>query len=353
MKSSGGKIHVGPLSRQYCKPSISHLAQYRYDLIFKFLFTVDPPRSRKTPLPLPLPLNRQKTMVSKFIKKTSKKSISRTHRRFTTKKTPSKSNLSSASSVILATINDSLFTCRRRLFKIFSKLARITTTPLGRKSRQRQGFQKLEKPIEELDHPTVQKNVRKPLFFGLPPLTKPTKKTIFLDLDETLVHSKPYPPPEKYDFVVKPIIDGEMSDFYVLKRPGVDELLDFLSKRFEIIVFTAGRREYASLVLDALDRNRVISYRLYRDSCKKIDGKFVKDLSEMGRDLKKVAIVDDNPSSYVFQPENAIQVRPFVDDMEDQECRKLIEFFDGCDGFEDIRRAIKLFAPNGSQNVLM
>ncbi|GAB4827161.1 hypothetical protein Ancab_034050 [Ancistrocladus abbreviatus] len=293
-------------------------------------------------------------MVSKIIKKTPKKSInSRTHRRTTGKKTPSKSNLSSTSSVVLATINDSLFTCRRGLIKIFSKLARITSTPIKKKSPKRQGFQKLKKPIEELDCPTVQKNLRKSLFFGLPPLTEPAKKTVFLDLDETLVHSKPEPNPEKYDFVVKPIIDGVMLSFYVLKRPGVDELLEFLSKRFEIVVFTAGIREYASLVLDGLDRNRIISHRLYRDSCKEMDGKYVKDLSEMGRDLKRVVIVDDNPSSYVFQPENAIQVRPFVDDMEDGECSKLIEFFDACDGFEDIREAIKLFAPNGWENVLM
>ena len=126
-------------------------------------------------------------------------------------------------------------------------------------------------------------------------------------------------------------------NFYVLKRPGVDELLEFLSGKFEIVIFTAGLEEYASAVLDELDKNRVINHRLFRDSCREMDGKFVKDLSQVGRDLWKVVIVDDNPSSYSFQPENAIRIRPFVDDMEDQELGKLIEFFRECEDAEDVR----------------
>ncbi|GMH19440.1 hypothetical protein Nepgr_021281 [Nepenthes gracilis] len=288
-------------------------------------------------------------MVSKIIKKTPTKSLKecrRSHRRKKTPLTP-KSNISAASSVVIAAINESLFSCHRRLVKIFSKLVCMSTP--NKKSPKRQGFQKLIKsPIPEEQEQAIRfqippKNVRKPLFFGLPPLTEPHTKTIFLDLDETLIHSKPEPPPEKYDFVVRPTIDGEMINFYVLKRPGVDEFLEFLSERFEIVVFTAGLKEYASLVLDALDRNGVISHRLYRDSCREMEGKFVKDLSEMGRDLMRVVIVDDNPSSYVFQPENAIPVRPFVDDLGDRELLRLMEFLDLLDGFDDIREAVKLF----------
>nr|GMD06607.1 probable C-terminal domain small phosphatase [Ipomoea batatas] len=161
--------------------------------------------------------------------------------------------------------------------------------------------------------------------------------------DETLVHSQPNPPPENYDFVVRPVIDGEIVEFFVLKRPFVDEFLETLSKKFEIVVFTAGIKEYASLVLDRLDKKGLISHRLYRDSCKEVDGRFVKDLSELGRDMKSVVIVDDNPNSYIFQPRNAIPIRAFTNDMEDGELKRLMEFFDGCDGVEDMRDAVKGF----------
>lgn len=82
---------------------------------------------------------------------------------------------------------------------------------------------------------------------------------------------------------------------------------------------------------------------MYRDSCKEIDGKLVKDLSELGRDLGKVVIFDDNPNAYVLQPENAIPVRPFVEDLEDVELMKMMTFFDVCLKFDDIRDAVKVF----------
>jgi TFIIF-interacting CTD phosphatase-like protein len=65
---------------------------------------------------------------------------------------------------------------------------------------------------------------------------------------------------------------------YVKKRPGVAEFLEECSKNFEIVVFTASRSYYASLILDELDKNRnLISKRLYREHCSTTDGvKFVK-----------------------------------------------------------------------------
>uniref|UniRef100_A0A6N2KGC4 FCP1 homology domain-containing protein n=1 Tax=Salix viminalis TaxID=40686 RepID=A0A6N2KGC4_SALVM len=180
----------------------------------------------------------------------------------------------------------------------------------------------------------------------LPPLISPDKRTVFLDLDETLIHSKADPPPQKFDFVVRPKIDGETMNFYVLKRPGVDAFLEALGAKYEVVVFTAGLKEYASLVLDRIDTKGLISHRLYRDSCKEIDGKYVKDLSEMGRDLGRVVIVDDNPNSYNYQPRNAIPVKPFIDDLGDSELEK-------CDCFEDMRDAVKeYFGSEGDLELL-
>ena len=127
----------------------------------------------------------------------------------------------------------------------------------------------------------------------------------------------------------------------------MDELLEKLGEKFEIVVFTAGLREYASLVLDMLDKKGIISHRLYRDSCKEIDGKFVKDLSDLGRDLKRVVIVDDNPNAYFLQPENAIPMIPFIDDLADAELENLVQFLEGCDSFEDMRDAVKQYQAKG------
>lgn len=281
-------------------------------------------------------------MVSKIVKRTptkslrDRKTLPHHHRRSSRKKSPIK-NASTAASVVVASINKSIYTCHRRLVKIFARLARIATP---KKTPRKKGYKILEKVPANPPDTTV----RRSLFndrITLPPLLSPDKKTVFVDLDETLVHSTASIPPERYDFVVRPVIDGEKAEFYVLKRPFVDEFLRILSEKFEVVIFTAGIEEYASLVLDKLDWRKVISHRLYRNSCKEVDGRFVKDLSDVGRELKKVVIVDDNPNSYQFQPDNAIPIKPFTDDLKDEELKKLVEFFEGCDAVEDMRDAVK------------
>ncbi|CAN4082178.1 unnamed protein product [Withania somnifera] len=275
-------------------------------------------------------------MVSKIIKRTPTKSIkNRRNLRRNRKKSPAKN----PASIVISSINKSLYTCHRRIIKLFSKFTRIATP---KKTPRKQGYRLIGKVYDEPENG----NLRRSLFNdgnALPPLVSPEKKTIFLDLDETLVHSNPNPPPEKYDFIVRPVIEGHKVEFYVLKRPFLDEFLEFLSEKFEVVVFTAGLKEYASLVLDRIDRKGLISHRLYRDSCKEIDGKFVKDLSATGRDMKRVVIVDDNPNSYLFQPENAIPIRPFTDDIGDGELKKLIEFLGECNEVEDVRDALKVY----------
>jgi len=70
------------------------------------------------------------------------------------------------------------------------------------------------------------------------------KKTLVLDLDETLVHSsfKPIPNP---DYIIPVEIEGKIVDVYVLKRPWLDHFMATIAGRFEIIVFTASLSKYA------------------------------------------------------------------------------------------------------------
>ncbi|XP_019058886.1 PREDICTED: probable C-terminal domain small phosphatase [Tarenaya hassleriana] len=218
----------------------------------------------------------------------------------------------------------SILTFHSRLLRCFSKLVSATTTS----SRQttKQGYKKSEKRIL--------------------PLLKSTnkKRTIVLDLDETLVHSTMQPPRVKTDFMVRVKIEGTVIPMFVVKRPGVDEFLERISENYKVVVFTAGITDYASQVLDKLDKKHIISQRLYRDSCKEMNGKYVKDLSLVeGKELGNVLIVDDNPSSFMLHPENGVPIKPFVDDMNDRELMKLADFFDRCYRYEDMRDAVNIF----------
>ena len=57
------------------------------------------------------------------------------------------------------------------------------------------------------------------------------KKTLILDLDETLVHSQFTPFSRKSDIILNINIEGENKTLYVLKRPHVDKFLYELSNK--------------------------------------------------------------------------------------------------------------------------
>ncbi|KAK8955346.1 Mitochondrial import inner membrane translocase subunit TIM50 [Platanthera guangdongensis] len=275
-------------------------------------------------------------MVSKNPKKNLTKSSK--HSPKSTRRRPGKRSHSPLKSLTSAatSINRSFRSCRRRFVKILASIS-VFHTP----NKLKQGFRRLDPAAEDTksaSSPPASTAV-------LPPPSTPGRKTVFLDLDETLIHSCTGIPPERYDFTVRPKIDGQEIIFYVLRRPGAEELLRAAAESFEVVIFTAGLKEYASLVLDKLDPDgALISHRLYRDSCREAEcGRLMKDLSGLGRDLGKVVIVDDNPASYALQKDNAVPVVPFVDDPSDRELIRVIEFLNFAASFEDMRTAVSFF----------
>ena len=183
-----------------------------------------------------------------------------------------------------------------------------------------------------------------PAFDGevyMPPLAEEDygKKTLVLDLDETLVHSS-FKPTANPDYVIPVEIEGRITDVYVLKRPWVDHFLACVSQRFEVVVFTASLSKYADPLLDLLDSTRCIRRRLFRDACCPYEGNYVKDLSRLGRPLRDTIIVDNSPHSYIFQPNNAIAIGTFIDDPEDRELLELIPYLESLASIDDVTKML-------------
>ncbi|CAI5969504.1 unnamed protein product [Closterium sp. NIES-65] len=156
------------------------------------------------------------------------------------------------------------------------------------------------------------------------------RKTLVLDLDETLVHSSFSEPPNA-DFIVPLTMDGRTACVFVLKRPGVERFLSAMAPIFEVVVFTASLARYADPVLDLLDpTGELIHHRLFRESCVQMEsgGGYVKDLSILGRDLADVLLVDNSPLSYARQPANGVPISSFIDDPRDVELLALIPFLE-------------------------
>ncbi len=62
---------------------------------------------------------------------------------------------------------------------------------------------------------------------------------------------------------------------------------------FEVVIFTAGMQDYADWALESFTNQSSISYRLYRHHAISCEGYYVKDLSRIGRNLKRTIIVDN------------------------------------------------------------
>ncbi|KAF7457495.1 NIF-domain-containing protein [Cryptosporidium felis] len=154
------------------------------------------------------------------------------------------------------------------------------------------------------------------------------KKTLVLDLDETLIHSS-FQPVRNASFTINIEIDGEYYDVYVLKRPGVDKFLNIVTSLYEVVVFTASLSKYANPLLDRLDPMNKCPYRLFRENCTVEGNSYIKDLSKLGRPLKDIIIIDNSPISYILQPENAIPISSWFNDENDTQLLDLIPLLEG------------------------
>ncbi|KAI9729274.1 MAG: hypothetical protein M1834_006944 [Cirrosporium novae-zelandiae] len=159
----------------------------------------------------------------------------------------------------------------------------------------------------------------------LPPI-KPEfrgKKCLVLDLDETLVHSS-FKILQQADFTIPVEIEGQYHNVYVIKRPGVDQFMKRVGELYEVVVFTASVSKYGDPLLDQLDIHNVVHHRLFRESCYNHQGNYVKDLSQVGRDLKDTIIIDNSPTSYIFHPQHAVPISSWFSDAHDNELLDLI-----------------------------
>lgn len=149
------------------------------------------------------------------------------------------------------------------------------------------------------------------------------RKCLVLDLDETLVHSS-FKILHQADFTIPVEIEGNYHNVYVIKRPGVDEFMKRVGELYEVVVFTASVSKYGDPLLDQLDIHKVVHHRLFRESCYNHQGNYVKDLSQVGRDLKDTIIIDNSPTSYIFHPQHAVPISSWFSDAHDNELLDLI-----------------------------
>ena len=142
------------------------------------------------------------------------------------------------------------------------------------------------------------------------PFIKSTMKKKFclvLDIDETISHSL------KLSF-----------GCYFLLRPGARDFLKEVSKYYEIIIFTSSPKKYADKILNKIDIDGdLISYRLYRSHVLYENGKSIKNLNLIGRDLTKTIFVDNLRSNAKYNLNNLCPITTWRSDIFDNKLIKL------------------------------
>lgn len=174
------------------------------------------------------------------------------------------------------------------------------------------------------------------------------RKTMVLDLDETLIHShhdgiirpmvKPGTPA---DFVLRVVIDRHPVRFFVHKRPHVDYFLSVIQEWFDLVVFTASMEIYGAAVADRLERGQgFLPRRYFRQHCTVDYAGYSKDLASISPDLASIFILDNSPGAYRQYPDNAIPIKSWFCDPTDTALLALLPFLDALRFTNDVRSVL-------------
>ena len=142
--------------------------------------------------------------------------------------------------------------------------------------------------------------------------------TISFDMDETLLHSSDYP-----NRLTLPVV---MSDGYALHaqlRPHAKALISSLEGKAEMVLWTAGTQDYASVAIKHVAPS-AFEHAVYRDPRWYHQAlPYRKHVARLGRDMDYILHVDDNSGVCQDNRSNAIIIDAFDGNTKDQLLKKL------------------------------
>ena len=169
-----------------------------------------------------------------------------------------------------------------------------------------------------------------------PPFIKtPNKKnyTLVLDLDETLVNIE--------------FKDNSNNKCILHLRPGLFWFLSKVKPFYELITFTSASREYAQPIINEIElKNKYFDYTFFREHSVISGNDFVKDISRIGRDMKRIIIVDNMEQNFRLNKNNGIKIKAFYGDQNDKvlyELSKILVMIVK-QGFNDLTLALQHYA---------
>uniref|UniRef100_A0A3Q2QKT5 Mitochondrial import inner membrane translocase subunit TIM50 n=1 Tax=Fundulus heteroclitus TaxID=8078 RepID=A0A3Q2QKT5_FUNHE len=130
------------------------------------------------------------------------------------------------------------------------------------------------------------------------------------------------------------------------KRPGIDYLFQQLAPYYEIVIFTAETGVTAYPLIDSIDPQGFVMYRLFRDATRYMEGHHVKDVSCLNRDTSRVIVVDCKREAFQLQPFNGLALRKWDGNSDDRTLYDLANFLKtiAVSGVDDVRGVLENYA---------
>jgi RNA polymerase II subunit A small phosphatase-like protein len=165
------------------------------------------------------------------------------------------------------------------------------------------------------------------------------KILLVLDLDETLVYAAERPLGRPPDFTA--------GLYAVYRRPHLGEFLSSCPGRFDLAFWSSSSETYVRALVPAiLPAGAQPVFAWSRGRCvRRFDPEtredyFVKDLRKvkrLGYDLRRVLVVDDTPRKAERNYGNAVYVRPWLGDPDDDELELLGRYLSSLHAVPDVR----------------
>lgn len=130
----------------------------------------------------------------------------------------------------------------------------------------------------------------------------------------------------------------------------MNEFLNWAKEEFELVVFSAGRKEYIVPLMKKLDpEGNIFRQVFHREHCVPTtegvvsggDGggepSYLKDLHVLNKPMERVILVDNSAHSFRLQPNNGVPITSFFSDKEDKALLSLKEYLRRIIGTNDVR----------------
>jgi len=153
-------------------------------------------------------------------------------------------------------------------------------------------------------------------------------KLLVLDLDETLIHATSSP------LAVPP--DFQFDSYHVYRRPGLEQFLLNISQHFTLGVWSSASDEYVEEIVKTITPDAIEWFLIWgRSRCTikrdyNLDNyyfeKKLEKVKNKGFKLEQVIIVDDSPEKARSNYGNAVYIKPFEGNREDDELRHLHDY---------------------------